>query len=167
MRPTQVQSPFGLQQGLATLINGNRTFILYCLQFISEMMFEVPLFGGVEGEFKADEEMVFVVLEVVDGRGGDFDVETEEALFVCIADQNNFVLRELGLRYDGIVEHEALLEQHFVTYLLLFKLNMKRLLFVGNILLEQLNILFFGLLGIRRKFYTWKCRFFELVICSQ
>ena len=84
--------------------------LLYRFQFISEMVFQVPLFGGVESEFKADEEMVFVVLEVVDGCGGDVDVETEEALLVRIADQNDFVLRELGLGYDGIVEHEALLE---------------------------------------------------------
>ena len=43
------------------------TFTLKCLQFIVEMVLQTPLFGRVERKLQADEEMVDVSFEVIQG----------------------------------------------------------------------------------------------------
>ena len=37
--------------------------MIYRLEFVGEVVFEVLLLGGIEGEFKTDEELVFAGLE--------------------------------------------------------------------------------------------------------
>ncbi len=72
-------------------------------EFVAEVVLEVPLLGGVESEFEADEEAVLVRLEVVDGLGRDDRVEAEEAFLVCVADKDHLVPGELrrGVRVSG------------------------------------------------------------------
>ena len=77
-------------------------------------MLKVPLFGGVEGEFEADEEGLFVAFESVDCLGRDFAVEADKRLLMGVLGAEDFVFLILGTARERVVEHETVLEEHLV-----------------------------------------------------
>lgn len=95
-------------------------------QFLTQGVFQVPLLRSVESEFEADEELVLVRSEVVHGFRLKCEVEANEAFFVGVFGEEDFVLRELGAARERVVEHEAVLEQHLVQHLVLLELKMER-----------------------------------------
>ena len=101
------------------------------------MVFEVPFFGGVEGEFEADEEGLLVAFESVDGLGREFAVEANEGFLVGVLGVEDFVLRELGTGREGIVEHEVVFEKHFVERRVFGKLDVEVVFLFADILFEE------------------------------
>ena len=63
-------------------------------------MFNVPLLGGVEGEFEADEEGLLVALEAIHGLGRNFAVEADEGFLMGVLGAEDFVFRDKARGYS-------------------------------------------------------------------
>lgn len=124
-------------------------------------MLKIPLCSGVEGAFEADEETILVRLEVVNGLGRDDRIEAEEASLVRVADKNDLVPGEPGLGREGVIEHEALLEQYLFAHGFLVELDVEGGFLLRNVALEHLDIFSLGLLRIGNKLHARKTGFCE------
>ena len=112
-------------------------------------MFQIPFLRRVEGEFEADEEFVFVGLEMIHRLRLKFGVEADEAFLVGVFGEEDFVLFEVGLGRERVIQHEAVFQQHFVQHLFLLELKMERGFLVADVLLEQFDDAFLILLDLR------------------
>ena len=136
-------------------------YFLHRVQTVGEVVLEVPFLGGVEGEFQADEEGLLVAFEAVDGLGRDFAVEADKGFLVGVLGAEDFVFLELGAGREGVVEHEAVFEEHFVEHRVLVELDVEGVFLLADVLFEDGDVFGLGLGGIRREFHAREMRLGE------